>query len=86
MAASKPSPCAANSSTLPTRGPLVRPVIRVAGEWEGKVHVQSEGRRVEDVVRLDDGSRIWPRPLSKHPVWAYDFVADRTQDRRPARR
>lgn len=47
---------------VPTRGPLVRPVIRVAGEWEGKVHVQSEGRRVENVVRLDDGSVLFVLP------------------------
>ena len=32
---------------------------------------------------LTDGSCIRLRPLYRHPVWAYDFVADRTHDGRP---
>ena len=32
---------------------------------------------------LADGSCIRLRPLYRHHVWAYDFVADRTDDGRP---
>ena len=32
---------------------------------------------------LTDGSCIRLRPLYRHHVWAYDFVADRTHDGRP---
>ena len=32
---------------------------------------------------LADGSCIRRRPAYRHHVWAYDFVADRTQDGRP---
>lgn len=32
---------------------------------------------------LTDGSYIRLRPLYRHHVWAYDFVADRTHDARP---
>jgi transposase InsO family protein len=36
-------------------------------------------------VWLNDGSCIRLRPLYKHHVWSYDFVADRTHDGRPIR-
>ena len=36
-------------------------------------------------VWLNDGSCIRLRPLYKHHVWSYDFVADRTHDGRPLR-
>jgi len=32
---------------------------------------------------LADGSCIRLRPQFRHPVWSYDFVADRTHDGRP---
>ncbi len=34
-------------------------------------------------VWLNDGSCIRLRPLYRHHVWSYDFVADRTHDGRP---
>ena len=34
-------------------------------------------------IWLDDGSCIRLRPLYRHHVWSYDFVADRTDDGRP---
>ncbi len=34
---------------------------------------------------LNDGSCIRLRPLYRHHVWSYDFVADRTHDGRPLR-
>ena len=36
-------------------------------------------------IWLNDGSCIRLRPLYKHHVWSYDFVADRTHDGRPIR-
>ena len=36
-------------------------------------------------LRLNDGSCIRLRPEHKNHVWAYDFVATRTQDGRPVR-
>ena len=36
-------------------------------------------------VWLNDGSCIRLRPLYRHHVWSYDFVADRTHDGRPLR-
>ncbi len=36
-------------------------------------------------VWLNDGSCIRLRPLYRHHVWSYDFVADRTHDGRPMR-
>jgi transposase InsO family protein len=36
-------------------------------------------------IWLNDGSCIRLRPLYKHHVWSYDFVADRTHDGRPLR-
>jgi putative transposase len=36
-------------------------------------------------IWLNDGSCIRLRPLYKHHVWSYDFVADRTHDGRPVR-
>ncbi len=36
-------------------------------------------------VWLNDGSCIRLRPLYRHHVWSYDFVADRTHDGRLAR-
>ena len=34
-------------------------------------------------IWLNDGSCIRLRPLYRHHVWSYDFVADRTHDGRP---
>ena len=39
--------------------------------------------RNEEGLWLTDGSCIRLRPLYRHHVWAYDFVADRTHDGRP---
>jgi transposase InsO family protein len=36
-------------------------------------------------IWLNDGSCIRLRPLYRHHVWSYDFVADRTDDGRPMR-
>jgi putative transposase len=36
-------------------------------------------------IWLNDGSCIRLRPLYRHHVWSYDFVADRTDDGRPLR-
>ena len=36
-------------------------------------------------IWLNDGSCIRLRPLYRHHVWSYDFVADRTHDGRPLR-
>jgi len=34
---------------------------------------------------LNDGSCIRLRPLYRHHIWSYNFVADRTHDGRPLR-
>ena len=49
-------------AVTPGEHPLVDPVFRIAGRWEGKVHVQSDGRRVRDVVRLPDNSILFILP------------------------
>lgn len=36
-------------------------------------------------IWLNDGSCIRLRPLYRHHIWSYDFVADRTHDGRPIR-
>ena len=42
--------------------PLARAVFRIAGRWQGKVYVTSEGLRIRRVVRLSDGSILFVLP------------------------
>ena len=43
----------------------------------------ANGKSMKGRLWLTDGSCIRLRPLYRHHVWAYDFVADRTHDGRP---
>ena len=48
--------------TPPPDTPVAQAVFRVAGRWEGKVHVAVEGVRIRGVVRLADGSILFVLP------------------------
>ena len=53
-----------------------------SGRSRGGPHCRVPERR-RGRLWLTDGSCIRLRPLYRHHVWAYDFVADRTHDGRP---
>jgi len=47
---------------VPPGGGLLRPVFRVAGNWQGEVSVSSGGLAIRNVARLADGSALFVLP------------------------
>jgi putative transposase len=58
---------------------------RVERIWSQEGLKVPRKQRKRGRIWLNDGSCIRLRPLYKHHVWSYDFVADRTHDGRPLR-
>ena len=58
---------------------------RVERIWSQEGLKVPRKQRKRGPIWLNDGSCIRLRPLYKHHVWSYDFVADRTHDGRPLR-
>jgi putative transposase len=58
---------------------------RVERIWSQEGLKVPRKQRKRGRIWLNDGSSIRLRPLYKHHVWSYDFVADRTHDGRPLR-
>jgi putative transposase len=58
---------------------------RVERIWRQEGLKVPRKQRKRGRIWLNDGSCIRLRPLYKHHVWSYDFVADRTHDGRPLR-
>ena len=58
--------------------------IRATTPREGLKVPQKQSKR--DRLWLADGSCIRRRPEDRHPVWAYDCMAERTHDGRPRHR
>ena len=56
---------------------------RVERIWREEGLKVPKKQRKRGRLWLTDGSCIRLRPLYRHHVWAYDFVADRTHDGRP---